>query len=114
MRLIFLLFAAGALSLGGCAPDRQLSSAQLACTAPSVLAEIDCMKRRLEADNWRRSSIAESIGTYIAYADAVAERVRVGRLSDANARQDLRTMLLQLRGDTQSTHPYFFYWLWPA
>lgn len=109
-----LLAAASALVLAGCAADRDLGQAQSACANTSALAEIDCTKRRLEREHWRDSPIADSIATYLAYADAVGERVRAGKLSDSDARQDLRTMLLRLRAETQATRPYFLYWLWPA
>src|SRR5262249_10022922 len=115
MRLRLLMATVGLAGiLGGCAADRTLGQTQSACANPSVLAEIDCTKRRLEREHWRDSEVAESVSTYLAYADAVAEKVRAGRLTDHDARQDLRTMLLRLRNDTQATHPYFLYWLWPA
>jgi len=114
VKLRYLPLAVAAFLLLGCAADRQLGEAQTACADASVLAEIDCTKRRLERENWRNSPIAESIGTYLSYADAVAERVRAGKLTDADARQDLRTMLLRLRAETQAARPYFLYWLWPA
>jgi len=104
----------GCVALAGCAADRDLVAARSACVASSVLDEIACTRRRLEAERWEKSPIAESIGTYLAYADAVAERVRGGKLSDAEARQDLHTMLHRLRSDIASTNPYFLYWLWPA
>lgn len=114
-RLRCWMFAvAGVVALAGCAADRDLVAAQSACLAPSVLDEIACAKRRLEAEHWEKSPISETIGTYLAYADAVAERVRGGKLSDAEARQDLHTMLHRLRSDIASTNPYFLFWLWPA
>lgn len=113
VRLWVLVFV-GAIALGGCAVDRDLVAAQNACVAPAVLDEIACTKRRLEDERWEKSPIAETIGTYLAYADAVAERVRGGKLSDAEARQDLHTMLHRLRSDIASTNPYFLFWLWPA
>jgi hypothetical protein len=90
--------------LGACAADRNLVAAQEYCANASVtvLQEITCTRTRLEAEQWRQSPIANDIATYLAFADSLADRVRAGRMSDGDARQDLRQMLQRLRGELQS------------
>jgi hypothetical protein len=103
-RVVFAgAFLAGVL-LGGCAADPNIEGVQRVCTATTrtVVDQVACTKRRLEAEDWRRSPAANDIATYIAYADAVAERVRTGKLTEADAREDLRQMLTRLRGELQS------------
>lgn len=94
-------------SLGACAsPDRDLMAAQQYCaSATTVLQEITCTRTRLEAEKWRQSPIANDIATYLSYADSLAERVKAGRITDGDARQDLRQMLQRLRGELQSSLP---------
>lgn len=101
----YLTLSAAAL-LGACATqDGNLVAAQQYCASASVtvLQEITCTRTRLEAEKWRQSPIANDIATYLAYADSLAERVRAGRMTDGDARQDLRQMLQRLRGELQST-----------
>jgi hypothetical protein len=102
----FAILGCAAL-LGACAaPDKNLVAAQQHCaTAASVLQEITCTRTRLEAEQWRQSPIANDIATYLAYADSLAEKVRAGRMTDGDARQDLRQMLQRLRSELQSAAP---------
>ena len=102
----YVIFGCAAL-LSACAADRNLVAAQQHCatTSASVLQEITCTRTRLEAEQWRQSPIANDIATYLAFADSLAERVRTGRMTDGDARQDLRQMLQRLRGGLQSAVP---------
>ena len=104
-----------AMLLAGCATDRNLGAVQRDCsTSSTTLDEIDCARRELEAARWRDSPIADLIGFYLDYADAVAERVRAGKASDSDARQDLHVMMQRVRGEAESRYPYSLFWLWPA
>jgi hypothetical protein len=106
MRALNVLLAlCAALLLGACAIDSNIEAVSRVCAATTrtLADEVDCTKRRLEADNWRRSPAANDIATYLGYADAVVERVRAGRQSEADARQDLRQMRQRLRGELRST-----------
>jgi hypothetical protein len=103
-RFVFVGVLFGATLLAGCAADPNIEGMQRVCAATTrtVVDQVACTKRRLEAEDWRRSPAANDIATYIAYADAVAERVRTGKLTEADAREDLRQMLTRLRGELQS------------
>jgi uncharacterized lipoprotein YajG len=102
-RRLLTVVAAAAL-LSACATDHNIEAVQRVCAATtrSLVDEVTCTRRRFEAEDWRHSRAANEIATYLAYADAVADRVRTGKLSESDARQDLRQMLQRLRAELQS------------
>jgi hypothetical protein len=104
------------VALAACAVDRGFSEVQRDCTSRSktLRDELACTKAGMGPVDRLSEDIRPMVRTYLVYGDSLAERVEQGRLTEVEARQDLRVMYQRLKTDVQSSHPYWLYWLWPS